>query len=52
MGSKCKDQDRAMAEALRLAKDYIEKKGFRYGLKDIGAAAREIMDAVQEKQND
>ena len=42
----------AKAEALRLAKAYLEKMGWRYGPKDIGKTAKEILDAMEGQTND
>lgn len=41
--------DRTTAEALRLAKAYLEKKGWKYSAEDIGITARAIIDAVAVK---
>lgn len=42
--------DRTTAEALRLAKAHLEKMGWKYSPKDIGTTAREIIDAVAQKE--
>lgn len=42
-------QDRTQAEALRLAKADLERRGWSYAATDIGKLAREIMDAMREE---
>ena len=39
--------DRTMAVALELAKQQLEKKGWKYGPKDIGKTARVILDGME-----
>ena len=38
--------DRTQAEALRLAKAYLEKMGWKYDAAKIGATAREILNGL------
>ena len=39
--------DRTKAEALRLAKEHLEKMGWKYDAKNIGLTARKILDALE-----
>ena len=41
--------DRTKAEALRLAKAYLEKMGWKYTPEKIGKTAREILDGMGER---
>lgn len=38
--------DRLKAEALRQAKDFLEKKGWKYTAADIGKTAAEILSGM------
>lgn len=40
--------DQTSAEALRLAKAHLEKLGWKYTASQIGALAREILDALED----
>ena len=40
--------DRANAEALRLAQAYLEKMGWKYTPKKIGETARQILNGMKE----
>ena len=40
------------AEALRLAKAHLDKKGWKYGAKEIGETAREILDGLAKGKKD
>lgn len=39
------ERDRATAEALRIAHEYLVKQGWRFNAADVGKVAREIIDA-------
>jgi len=43
-----REGDRTQAEALRLAREYLEKMGWRYTPKDIGKTARSILSALAQ----
>ena len=44
--------DHTKAEALRLAKAWLEKMGWKYGPKEIGETAREILDGLAKGKRD
>ena len=46
------NDDHTKAEALRLAKAHLDKKGWKYGAKEIGEIAREILDGLAKGKKD
>ena len=40
--------DMAIAEALRIAEDWLKRQGWRFTPSDVGQKAREILDAVSD----
>lgn len=39
--------DNAMAEALRIAEDWLKRQGWKFSPSDVGTRAREILDAME-----